>query len=173
MPEKLVHISDYAFDRTALKQVTIPSSVTSIGERAFDRNVVLRVAAGSHAETYAQSAHNAFELTDETVRNESTEKPANGDTQKPVRNAVAPQIDSASAWAQEQLSQAHNLGLIPESLQSPYIKDTISGWALEQVGRIQGAGVMSGVGDNLFALLNAYTREQSIITVLQLYSMLK
>ena len=41
-------------------------------------------------------------------------------------------------------------------------------WALESVGQVQAAGVMSGVEGNRFAPAGAYTREQSIITMLRL-----
>lgn len=50
---------------------------------------------------------------------------------------------------------------------------SISSWALEAVGQIQAAGVMSGVGNNTFAPKNDYTREQSIMTVLRLYDVVK
>ena len=45
----------------------------------------------------------------------------------------------------------------------------ISLWAFDDVGRVQGAGLMGGVGDNRFAPLESYTREQSIVTVMRLY----
>ena len=50
---------------------------------------------------------------------------------------------------------------------------SISSWAIEEVGQIQAAGVMSGVGNNTFAPQSAYTREQSIVTVLRLYDVLQ
>ena len=45
----------------------------------------------------------------------------------------------------------------------------ISPWAVDAVGQIQAAELMSGVGNNLFAPQNPYTREQSIITILRLF----
>ena len=50
---------------------------------------------------------------------------------------------------------------------------SISTWAIEEVGQIQAAGIMSGVGNNTFAPQDAYTREQSIVTVLRLYEVVK
>jgi len=47
----------------------------------------------------------------------------------------------------------------------------ISAWAVEGVGQAQAAGIMGGVGDNRFAPLDPYTREQSIITMLRLFDM--
>ena len=63
----------------------------------------------------------------------------------------------------------------PLAQQSPSFTDnsSISSWATIHVGQIQRAGVMGGVGDNKFAPKNAYTREQSIITILRLYEVLK
>ena len=48
-------------------------------------------------------------------------------------------------------------------------KDSVSSWALEGVGSIQASGIMSGVGNNLFAPKDYYTREQSIIAAFNLY----
>ena len=49
----------------------------------------------------------------------------------------------------------------------------ISSWAIEQVGQIQVAGIMGGVGNNTFAPRDPYTREQSIVTMLRLYNVVK
>jgi hypothetical protein len=45
----------------------------------------------------------------------------------------------------------------------------ISDWAIAQVGQVQKAGIMAGIGNNTFAPKNPYTREQSIITILRLW----
>ena len=47
--------------------------------------------------------------------------------------------------------------------------ETISSWAAESVGAVQAAQIMSGVGDNLFAPKDLYTREQSIFTLAKLF----
>ena len=49
----------------------------------------------------------------------------------------------------------------------------IASWALESVGRIQVSGIMNGVGNNMFAPQAAYSREQSMITILRLYDAVK
>ena len=45
----------------------------------------------------------------------------------------------------------------------------ISIWAIRSVGLVQDAGIMNGIGNNLFDPQGLYTREQSIVTVLRLY----
>lgn len=47
--------------------------------------------------------------------------------------------------------------------------DTISPWARTSVGQVQKAGIMSGVGGNTFAPRSTYTREQSVVTIMNLY----
>lgn len=49
---------------------------------------------------------------------------------------------------------------------------SISSWAIEAVGQMQASGIMGGVGNNTFDPQGAYTREQSIVTILRLYKML-
>ena len=48
--------------------------------------------------------------------------------------------------------------------------NSISAWAAESVGQAQATGIMSGVGNNIFAPKDPYTREQSIITMIRLYN---
>ena len=50
---------------------------------------------------------------------------------------------------------------------------SLSSWAVEPVGQMQATGVMTGVGENTFAPKSDYTREQSIITILRLYNLVK
>ena len=47
-------------------------------------------------------------------------------------------------------------------------RSKISSWALAAVGQVQGGGVMSGTGGNLFSPSGTYTREQSILTMQRL-----
>ena len=47
--------------------------------------------------------------------------------------------------------------------------DRVSSWAINSVGYVQEAGIMRGVGDNMFFPQGYYTREQSIITMLRLF----
>ena len=63
----------------------------------------------------------------------------------------------------------------PLSGQSPDYADAaeISAWAAEAVGQMQAAGIMNGIEGNRFAPRDPYTREQSIMTVLRLYNIVK
>ena len=47
----------------------------------------------------------------------------------------------------------------------------ISSWAADAVGQMQESGVMGGTGDGAFTPQGAYTREQSILTILRLYAL--
>ena len=53
---------------------------------------------------------------------------------------------------------------------SPTFADNakIANWAAAQVGQVQAAGIMGGVGDNLFSPQGMYTREQSIVTIMRM-----
>jgi len=55
--------------------------------------------------------------------------------------------------------------------QAPAFQDNsdITSWAVESIGRMLAAGIMSGVGNNRFAPQGAYTREQSIIAMLRTF----
>ena len=61
---------------------------------------------------------------------------------------------------------------LPQS--APVFADNaiISSWAVEAVGQLQAAGIMSGVGNNNFAPSCYYTREQSIVTILHMFDIL-
>ena len=50
---------------------------------------------------------------------------------------------------------------------------SIASWALEAVGQMQVTGIMGGVGENMFSPKGPYTREQSIVTIMRLYDILK
>ena len=59
----------------------------------------------------------------------------------------------------------------PLPASSPAFADNaeISSWAREQVGQAQAAGIITGVGDNMFNPRGTFTREQSIILMLRLF----
>ena len=59
---------------------------------------------------------------------------------------------------------------LPDSAPTFADNDKISSWAYNQVGKIQAAEIMSGIGDNKFDPLSSYTREQCIITILKMDS---
>ena len=50
-----------------------------------------------------------------------------------------------------------------------YDIEEVSGWAVNAVANVWNAGIMSGVGDNRFAPQQPYTREQSIVTIMQMF----
>jgi len=49
----------------------------------------------------------------------------------------------------------------------------ISSWAVDGVGQMQASGIMGGVGNNQFSPSGSYTREQSIVTMMRLFDILK
>lgn len=50
--------------------------------------------------------------------------------------------------------------------------DAVSAWAQTAVGQVQRAGVMSTTGGGMFSPQSTYTREQSIVTIMNLYHFL-
>lgn len=50
---------------------------------------------------------------------------------------------------------------------------SVSGWARAAVGQMQKSGVMGGVGNNQFSPAGSYTREQSTVTIMRLYDLMK
>ncbi|MCL2577463.1 MAG: S-layer homology domain-containing protein [Defluviitaleaceae bacterium] len=50
-------------------------------------------------------------------------------------------------------------------------RSEISSWAIDGVERVVTIGIMSGVGDNRFAPLASYTREQAIATIMRVYDL--
>lgn len=73
------------------------------------------------------------------------------------------------------LSRLANVLGKPLSGQAPAFADnaSISPYAVEAVGQVQAVGIMGGVGNNTFAPGGSYTREQSIITIVRLYDLVK
>ena len=63
----------------------------------------------------------------------------------------------------------------PLTVRPPMFADnsSISPWAYDSVGQMQTSGIMEGVGFNLFSPKSNYTREQSIVTILRLYNLVK
>ena len=49
-------------------------------------------------------------------------------------------------------------------------RGSFSSWAYDEIGMVQAAGVMGGVGNNRFDPKGTYTREQSIATTLRTYN---
>lgn len=62
---------------------------------------------------------------------------------------------------------------LPEKAATFADNASISTWAIVQVGQVQEAGIMNGVSDTMFSPQGKYTREQSIVTMLRLYQVVK
>ena len=58
----------------------------------------------------------------------------------------------------------------PPQKSAPTFDDngSISGWAVESVGQCQAAGIMGSTGNNQFSPQGAYTREQSMMTLMRM-----
>ena len=86
----------------------------------------------------------------------------------PDRNLTREQAATLLA----RLAEACNKTLVS---QTPDFSDSseISPWAADAVGQAQKAAVMSGVGENRFAPQGDYTREQSIMTMMRLFNLVK
>ena len=52
-------------------------------------------------------------------------------------------------------------------------KSSISSYAVVNVGQVQAAGIMNGVGKDNFDPKGRYTREQSIVTMMRLFDVVK
>jgi len=89
-------------------------------------------------------------------------------------NLFAPHMNLTREEAAVMLVRLANAVGNPLPTQAAAFADngSISSWAIESVGQIQAAGVMGGMGDNMFAPRQPYTIEQSIITILRLYNIL-
>ena len=61
---------------------------------------------------------------------------------------------------------------LPESTPTFNDRTRVSEWAESHVGQMQAAGIMGGIGNNIFDPKGVYTREQSIVTVLRLNNFL-
>ena len=62
---------------------------------------------------------------------------------------------------------------LPEGTASFADNASIASWAIDAVGRAKAGGIMDGTGNNTFSPQGAYTREQSILTVMRLYEMMQ
>lgn len=63
----------------------------------------------------------------------------------------------------------------PLTASAPTFADTssVSTWARDAVGQMQKSGVMGGTGNNMFSPLVAYTREQSTVTIMRMFDLMK
>jgi hypothetical protein len=49
----------------------------------------------------------------------------------------------------------------------------IGPWAIDAVGQVQAMAVMNGSGNNMFVPQGPYTREQSIVTILRMFYLVR
>ena len=86
-------------------------------------------------------------------------------------NRFAPNAELTREQAAVMLARLAYILKQPLPEQSPTFADNayISFWAFDDVGRVQAGGIMEGVGNNIFAPQNPYTREHSIATMLRLF----
>lgn len=61
---------------------------------------------------------------------------------------------------------------LPQASASYDDLDAVSAWAQAAVGQVQRAGIMSSTGGGMFSPQSTYTREQSIVTIMNLYHFL-
>ena len=84
-------------------------------------------------------------------------------------NRFAPHSQLTREQAATMLARLANAIGSPLPLRAATFSDNsaIASWALSAVGQVQATGIMSGTGSNRFSPKGAYTREQSIATILR------
>jgi hypothetical protein len=89
-------------------------------------------------------------------------------------NRFAPSDTLTREQAAVMLSRLASVIGSPISEQAPTFSDNaqVSDWAAYAVGQMQITGIMGGVGENRFDPQGAYTREQSIVTILRVFDIL-
>jgi hypothetical protein len=90
-------------------------------------------------------------------------------------NMFAPDNQLTREQAAVMLARLANAIGQPLPIQASTFADNaqISSWAIEGVGQMQAAGIMGGIGNNRFAPSDPYTREQSIVTIMRLFDIVK
>jgi len=90
-------------------------------------------------------------------------------------NKFAPNDKLTREQAATMLSRLANAIGKPLTEQAATFSDngSVSSWAADAVGQMQSTGIMGGVGNNTFAPKSDYTREQSIITMMRLFDIVK
>jgi hypothetical protein len=90
-------------------------------------------------------------------------------------NRFDPDANLTREQAAVMLARLANVIGHPITGQAPTFADNaqISSWAVDAVGQMQATGIMGGVDGNRFAPSEPYTREQSIITIMRLYILIK
>ena len=164
--------SNWAKDsiREAVKLGIVPQSFWGSYTRTATRSEICALAVGLYESVTGTPVSGRVSFTD--TQDENVEKAAYLGIVKGVGNGTFRPDDSLTreqaAAMLERLAQA--LGQPLPAVQADFADlADISGWALDAVGAIQGAGIMSGVGEERFAPAGLYSREQCIATLMRLY----
>ena len=102
LPEKLMLIDKYAFANTAIKEITIPKSVTYIDKTAFDgcEGLVINCYTGSFAQQFAEENGIDYVLLDAPA---PTEPPTEPETEPVTEPATEPETVPVTEPATELL----------------------------------------------------------------------
>ena len=119
-----------------------------------------------------ETAANPF--TDTTDIN-AIKAAAIGVTTGTTSTTFSPDVDLTREQAATMLSRLANAIGRPLTQETATFNDNadIASWAFDAVGQMQVTGIMGGVGDNTFSPQGPYTREQSIMTIMRLYEIVK
>lgn len=168
--------SDWALEQVnaGIEAGIVPASLQSKYEQAATRAEFCALAAGLY-ETVTGS-----EITDRATFTDTTDENVEKMAALGVVNGTGggkfePNAQLTREEAATMLSRLADTLDQPLTAQAPTFADNsaISDWAYDAVGQMQATGVMNGVGDNEFAPSDDYTREQSIVTIMRLYDIVK
>lgn len=168
--------SDWALEQVnaGIEAGIVPASLQSKYEQAATRAEFCALAAGLY-ETVTGS-----EITDRATFTDTTDENVEKMAALGVVNGTGggkfePNAQLTREEAATMLSRLADTLDQPLTAQAPTFADNsaISDWAYGAVGQMQATGVMNGVGDNEFAPSDDYTREQSIVTIMRLYDIVK
>lgn len=156
--------------REALKLGIVPQSLWGGYSRTATRSEICALAVGLYETVTGTPVPGRTSFTD--AEDENVEKAAYLGIVNGVGDGTfrpdAPLNREQAAVMLERLAQA--LGHPLPAVQADFADGAdISGWALDAAGAVQGAGIMSGVGEGRFAPSAIYSREQCIATLMRLY----
>ena len=152
----------------------VPESLQSAYARATTRAEFCALAAGLYETVTGSEITDRMTFTD--TEDENVEKMAAlGVVNGVGENRFDP---DASLTRQE---AATMLARLAEALEKPLPAqastfadtDSVASWALEAVGQMQASGVMNGTGNDMFSPGDPYERQQSIVTMMRLYELVK
>ena len=221
IPNGITEIGEnFLFRNSNVVSVTIPDSVKIIGVHAFANcpNLTSVTIYGKDITFYLGAFYNTQQITFYGLAGSETEAiisygigyerhifVAIDDTTPitdttPQTPTTAPNLNTASAWAQDFINQAYHAELIPTTLQSSYTQattraefaalavtlyETIAGQEIAvnraisfndttdiSVHKAASIGIVSGMGDNRFVPNDPLTREQAAVMLARIASAL-